>query len=100
MTKSLDLQQAENAKPNYKGNWAVFDKSNKQHMQLLSHCKTLMWTTEHQVHGEVADLKQLDKWLKSNLCPVQKPLKKMEPKEVSQVIKALHQMIKKLYANG
>lgn len=89
--------EAGTAKPGKVKNWAAFDKKNKQHLQVLSHCITLTWSLEHPVYGEVADLARLNEWLKSDKSPVRKPLKDMDKKEVSQIIKALGQMIKKLY---
>lgn len=85
------------AKPSYKDNWAVFDKKNKQHLNVLSRAIQLTWSEPHPVYDEVADLAKLSEWLKSDKSPVNKPLKEMDTKEVSQVLKALGIMVKKLY---
>lgn len=69
-------------------NWAAFDSKNKQHMQLLSLCRQAQWTVKHDRYGEVADLKRLSDWLKSEKSPVRKPLAEMTTKELSTVIVA------------
>jgi len=69
-------------------NWGLFDKANKQHLTLLAYMRTAQWTVENGKHGEVADLDRLSNWLKSDKSPVNKPLKKMQPWEVSKIIEA------------
>lgn len=84
----------------YKGrgdNWAYFDKENGQHKYILSLCRQLGWTTHHERFGKVVDLTRLSNWLKSNRCPVSKPLKKMDASQCSRIIAALEAMITKGY---
>ena len=69
-------------------NWGLFDKDNRQHLTLLAYMRTAQWTTPNGKHGEVADIERLSEWLKSDKSPVNKPLKKMQPWEVSKIIEA------------
>ena len=78
-------------------NWGLFDKNNKQHLTLLAYMRTAQWTTPNGKHGEVADIERLSEWLKSELSPVKKPLKKMEPWEVSKIIEAFKGIVKSIY---
>lgn len=79
-------------------NWAMFDKANTKHLRMLSLCRQANWTTTHSTYGEVADLERLSNWLKSEKCPVQKPLKKMCNKtELPKVIKAFTGVVKSIY---
>lgn len=80
-----------------KSNWGLFDKKNKQHLTLLSQLRTLQWTVKSEKWGEVADLNRLSDFLKSDKSPVNKPLKKMEPSEVSKIIEALKGIVKSKY---
>lgn len=74
-------------------NWGFFDKDNRQHLTLLAYMRTAQWTTPNGKHGEVADIDRLSEWLKSELSPVNKPLKKMQPWEVSKIIKAFEGIV-------
>ena len=47
--------------------------------------------------GEVPDINRLSEFLKSDKSPVNKPLKKMEPLEVSKIIEALKGIVKSKY---
>ncbi|MGM8362105.1 hypothetical protein ACSV4D_09345 [Flavobacterium sp. ARAG 55.4] len=78
-------------------NWGLFDKKNKQHLTLLSQLRTLQWTVKSEKWGEVADLNRLSDFLKSDKSPVNKPLKEMEPKEVSKIIECFKSMVVKRY---
>ena len=78
-------------------NWGLFDKNNKQHFTLLSQLRTLQWTVASAKWGEVADLARLSEFLKSDKSPVNKPLKKMEPHEVSKIIECFKSMVRKKY---
>jgi predicted RNA-binding protein with PUA-like domain len=78
-------------------NWAIFDKTNKQHLTLLSQLRTLQWTVPSEKWGEVADLPRLSAFLKSPESPVKKPLKEMESLEVSKIIECFKSMIRKKY---
>lgn len=78
-------------------NWGLFDKDNRQHLTLLAYMRTAQWTTPNGKHGEVANIDRLSNWLKSDLSPVKKPLKKMQPWEVSKIIEAFKGIVKSLY---
>lgn len=78
-------------------NWAFFDKNNKQHKQILSLAIQAGWSLHNDRYGEVADLKRLSDFLKSDKSPVKKPLKEMETKELSKIIYALEQIVKHEY---
>lgn len=78
-------------------NWGLFDKKNKQHMTLLSQLRTLQWTVKSEKWGEVADLSRLSDFLKSDNSPIKKPLKDMEPGEVSTIIECFKSMVRKMY---
>jgi hypothetical protein len=78
-------------------NWGLFDKNNQQHKTLLSLLRQAQWTIPNEKWGEVADLTRLSNFLKSDKSPVNKPLKKMEPKEVSKIIVALEGIVKSKY---
>lgn len=75
-------------------NWAFFDKNNSQHTKLLSQLRTAQWTIKNDKYGDVADLERLSNFLKSPKSPVQKPLKSMEPNEVSKIIFIFDKIIK------
>lgn len=78
--------------------WAFFIPENSQHMKVLSLCRELKWTNWSEKRGQmVVDLNRLGNWLSSDKCPVQKPLKDMEPEELTTIINALTIMIGKLY---
>lgn len=78
-------------------NWGAFDKDNQQHRTLLSQLHTLQWTIRSEKWGEVADIGRLSEFLKSDKSPVNKPLKNMEPWEVSKIIECFKSMITKKY---
>jgi hypothetical protein len=80
-----------------KSNWGLFDKNNQQHKYLRSLCVQAKWVVENEKWGEVADLEKLSDFLKSNKCPVNMPLKKMSPEEVSKVIIALEAIVSFIY---
>ena len=87
-------------KPLVYDQWALFDKHNKQHRTILSLCMQYGWSkpSTNGKSSEVADLYQLSEWLKyGDKCPVHKPLKKMDTKELSKVILALEAMVKWKY---
>lgn len=79
------------------GNWGLFDKNNHQHKTILSLMRQAQWTAPSEKWGEVADLSRLSDFLKSDKSPVKKPLKKMEPWEVSKIIEALKGIVKSKY---
>lgn len=78
-------------------NWGLFDKNNRQHLTLLAYMRTAQWTTPNGNHGEVADIERLSDWLKSDKSPVNKPLTKMQPWEVSKIIEAFKGIVKSKY---
>lgn len=75
--------------------WGKFNKDNTQHKGVLSLCHQLGWVQEQ--NPAWVDINRLGSWLKSKRSPVQKPLMEMDTKEVSKIIFALEQMIKKRY---
>jgi hypothetical protein len=80
-----------------KSNWGLFDKNNQQHKTLLSLLRQAQWTIPNERWGEVADLPRLSEFLKSDKSPIKKPLKKMEPSEVSKIIEAFKGIVKSKY---
>lgn len=81
-------------KPVVYDNWAFFDASKPSHRNVLSLCIQYGWSVPHKTRGEVADLRKLSDWLKSDpKCPVHKKLKAMKKEEVSAIIVALKGMI-------
>jgi hypothetical protein len=78
-------------------NWAFFDKANPKHKLILSLCRQCNWIVNNSKHGEIVDLNRLGNWIKSNKCPVNKPLKKMDSKEIERVIAALSNIVKSIY---
>jgi hypothetical protein len=79
-----------------KSNWGLFDKYNQQHLTVLSRLREAQWVIKSETHrsGEVPDTLRFSEFLKSDKSPVNKPLKKMEPKEVSKIIVALEGIVK------
>ncbi len=96
LTKPIPLTQAQAVRilkaqtgtEPHEDNWGLFDKYNRQHLTLLAYMRTAQWTIEIEKHGEVADIDRLSDWLKTDKSPVRKPLKKMQPWEVSKIIEA------------
>lgn len=78
-------------------NWGLFDKNNKQHLTVLSQMRTAQWTVPNEKYGEVPDLERLSDFLKSDKSPIKKPLKKMQPWELSKTIEALKGIVKSKY---
>ena len=78
-------------------NWGLFDNKNKQHKTILSQLRTLQWVVPSEKHGEVADLNRLSEFLKTDKSPVNKPLKKMDEKELSKMISCFESMVTKKY---
>ncbi|MGG5507921.1 MULTISPECIES: hypothetical protein [unclassified Myroides] len=74
--------------------WEKFDSKNKQHTTILSLLHQLDIVTELRGRN-VADMKRFGEWLKSDRSPVKKPLSKMNKFEVSKIVYALEQIIKK-----
>lgn len=80
-----------------KSNWGLFDKDNQQHKTILSLLRQAQWVVPNGKWGEVPDINRLSDFLKSDKSPVNKPLKKMEPEEVSKIIVALEGIVKSKY---
>lgn len=80
-----------------KTNWGLFHQNNQQHKYVRSLCIQAQWVVKNEKWGEVADLEKLSEFLKSNKCPVNMPLKKMSPEEVSKVIIALEAIVSFIY---
>jgi hypothetical protein len=78
-------------------NWGLFDKNNQQHKTLLSLLRQAQWTIPNEKWGEVADLTRLSDFLKSDNSPIKKPLKKMEPSEVSKIIVAFEGIVNSIF---
>ena len=95
--KIMNQQTGNTTQPKEVDNWGLFDKANKQHLTLLSQLRTAQWVIPNDKHGEVPDLDRLSHFLKSDKSPVNKPLKQMEPGEVSKIIEALKGIVKSKY---
>ena len=80
-----------------KSNWGLFDKNNQQHKTILSLLRLAQLVVKNEKWGEVPDINRLSEFLKSDKSPVNKPLKKMEPLEVSKIIEALKGIVKSKY---
>jgi hypothetical protein len=87
----------EGGRTHSKSNWGLFDKNNKQHLTILAQMRTAQWVVPSDKYGEVPDLERLSDWLKSDKSPVNKPLKKMQPWEVSKIIEAMKGIVKSIY---
>ncbi|MGZ9677456.1 hypothetical protein [Flavobacterium sp. GNP001] len=80
-----------------KGNWGLFNNNDQQHKYVRSLCMQAQWTVPSEKWGEVPDINRLSEFLKSNKSPINKPLKDMEPEEVSKIIEALKGIVKSKY---
>lgn len=80
-----------------KSNWGLFDKENKKHLTILAQMRTAQWVVPNEKYGEVPDLERLSDFLKSEKSPINKPLKKMQPWEVSKIIEAFKGIVKSTY---
>jgi hypothetical protein len=90
-------QQTGDIKPEVNENCGLFDKNNQQHKTILSLLRQAQWTVRSEKWGEVPDLGRLSDFLKSDKSPIKKPLKKMEPAEVSKIIVSLEGIVKSKY---
>ena len=88
---------AQGGRTHSKSNWGLFDKNNQQHKTILSLLRQAQWVVPNGKWGEVPDINRLSEFLKSDKSPVNKPLKKMEPSEVSKIIEALKGIVKSKY---
>lgn len=82
---------------NSNSNWGLFDKNNQQHKTILSLLRQAQWVVKNDKWGEVPDINRLSEFLKSDKSPVNKPLKSMEPQEVSKIIEAFKGIVKSKY---
>ena len=74
--------------------WGGFNSENNKHRYILSLLIQNGWTATHKVTGRpCADVERFGRWLQSKKSPVQKPLRKMTPIEVSKIITALEGML-------
>jgi len=80
-----------------KSNWGLFDKNNQQHKTILSLLRQAQWVVPNGKWGEVPDINRLSDFLKSDKSPINKPLKDMEPQEVSKIIEAFKGIVKSKY---
>lgn len=80
-----------------KSNWGLFDKNNQQHKTILSLLRQAQWVVPNGKWGEVPDISRLSEFLKSEKSPINKPLKDMEPEEVSKIIEAFKGIVKSKY---
>ena len=80
-----------------KSNWGLFDNNNQQHKTILSLLRQAQWVVPNDKWGEVPDINRLSDFLMSDKSPVSKPLKKMEPEEVSKIIEAFKGIVKSKY---
>lgn len=80
-----------------KSNWGLFDNKNLQHKAILSQLRTLQWVVPNEKWGEVPDLNRFSEFLKSDKSPINKPLKKMDEKELSKMISCFESMVIKKY---
>lgn len=75
--------------------WALFDRNNKQHTTVLSLAHQLRWVLADKTW--LVDLNRLGNWIKSERCPVNKPLKQMNKEELSKVIFAMENISRKKF---
>lgn len=80
-----------------KSNWGLFNKYDQQHKYVRSLCMQAQWTVPSEKWREVADLNRLSDFLKSDKSPVNLPLKKMTPQEVSKIIVALEGIVNSIF---
>lgn len=78
-------------------NWAFFDNNNSKHRYILSLCRQLDWQVADEKYGKIVNLNRLSEWLKSKRSPVNKPLQKQTPGQLSKTITALEGIIKSEY---
>ena len=94
-------QQNPHPQPLSKGegseNWGLFDKNNKQHLTILAQMRTAQWVKPSKKWGEIPDIERLSEFLKSDKSPINKPLKQMQPSEVSKIIEAMKGIVKSIY---
>jgi len=90
-TKNLTFTQANDMIIRFGGkavgydHWGLFDVKNGSHRKVLSLCQEIGWTiyNDNQKRN-VADIYRLSEFLKSKKCPINLPLKKMTPLQISR----------------
>lgn len=95
--KIIRAQEGSEALNPTQENWGNFDYKKSSHRVILALMHQAQWITKHPEKGEIADLNRLDGFLKSEKSPVQKPLLKMDDKEVQKLIVALNRIVKSTY---
>lgn len=88
------LRPAKEDSPYY---WGMFDRLNHQHSKVLSLLHQLQWAKPDPKYGRVPDIERLGQWLQSKRSPVNKPLKKMDQKELNKIFTALKGIIRATY---
>lgn len=84
-------------KPHVPDNWAVFDKDNKKHRNILSLMYQAGWTIIKD-GKEVPDMQRLDAFLKSKKCPIAKPLMQFDDlTEMPKLIQCFKGIVKSKY---
>ncbi len=76
--------------------FAAFDSKNIKHRTILARCMELGWRNPD--NPQYTDLSRLGSFLISRRSPVRKRLLDMSDKELSKIIYALEQILKKQYA--
>ena len=75
--------------------YGKFEKTNKQHMYLLSMCMQLGWRTYNQtVARDVADLVRLGRFIK-NFGAIKKPLLEQSKTELQKTVYQFEEMLRK-----
>lgn len=95
--KQLHVKPVRMVRENTPEYWGFFTKTNTQHKYILSLLQQIGWVKTHDVYGKVADIERLGKWLQSKRSPVNKPLKKMTPTELSTIVNAFESMLGKKF---
>lgn len=85
-----DVIRALGGKSHSYDHWAIFDRNNDQHRYILSLMIQMGWS-HYEIHlgRQVADMKHLSEFLKSDKSPCKKRLMEMNIIETSRVIRAL-----------
>lgn len=71
--------------------YALFDKTNKRHMYMMSLCRQLGWTTHHPKYGIIPDLERLGRFIAHD-CRHKTPIKSQTPTQLQVTIHQLEQV--------
>lgn len=104
-TKDLTFNQANDmiirfgGKPIKYDHWGLFDAKEPAHRKVLSLLQEIGWTIYNaDKQRNVADIYRLSEFLKSKKSPINLPLKKMTPQQISRkLIPALEGIAKSTY---